>query len=51
MTQIQDGSWHQSRLVFHTQDSQQLPIVDIEEVPASQLDRQQHMEIGPVCFL
>uniref|UniRef100_A0A3B3DBU8 Fibrillar collagen NC1 domain-containing protein n=2 Tax=Oryzias melastigma TaxID=30732 RepID=A0A3B3DBU8_ORYME len=48
---IQDGSWHQSRFIFHTQESQQLPIVDIQEVPASQLDRQQHMEIGPVCFL
>lgn len=48
---IQDGSWHQSRFFFHTQDSRQLPIVDIQEFPTSQPNSQQHIEIGPVCFL
>lgn len=49
--QIQDGSWHQSRFFFHTQDSRQLPIVDIQEFPTSQRNSQQQIEIGPVCFL
>lgn len=49
--QIQDGSWHQSRFFFHTQDSRQLPIVDIQEFPTSQPDSQRHIEIDPVCFL
>lgn len=48
--QIQDGSWHQSRFFFHTQDSRQLPIVDIQEFPKSQPSSQQYIEIGPVCF-
>uniref|UniRef100_A0A3P8SZD4 Fibrillar collagen NC1 domain-containing protein n=1 Tax=Amphiprion percula TaxID=161767 RepID=A0A3P8SZD4_AMPPE len=48
---IQDGSWHQSRFVFHTQDSRQLPIVDIQDLPTGQLNSQQHIEISPVCFL
>lgn len=49
--QIQDGSWHQSRFFFHTQDSRQLPIVDMQEFPTSQPSGQRHIEIGPVCFL
>uniref|UniRef100_A0A8D3BG05 Fibrillar collagen NC1 domain-containing protein n=2 Tax=Scophthalmus maximus TaxID=52904 RepID=A0A8D3BG05_SCOMX len=48
---IQDGSWHQSRFFFHTQDSRQLPIVDVQESPTSQPNSQRHLEIGPVCFL
>lgn len=48
---IQDGSWHQSRFLFHTQDSRQLPIVDIQELSTSQPHGQRHIEVGPVCFL
>ncbi|MED6243348.1 hypothetical protein ATANTOWER_018737 [Ataeniobius toweri] len=48
---IQDGSWHQSRFFFHTQDSCQLPIIDIQEFSSSLLNYQLHIEIGPVCFL
>ncbi|XP_067086292.1 collagen alpha-1(XXIV) chain [Osmerus mordax] len=48
---IQDGSWHQSSFVFHTQDSRQLPIVDMQELPAPQAKSQRHLEVGPVCFL
>lgn len=51
LPQIQDGSWHQSRFFFHTQDSRQLPIVHIQDFPTSQPSRQQHVEVGPVCFL
>lgn len=49
--QIQDGSWHQSRFFFYTQDSRQLPIVDIQQHPTPQRHSQQRVEIGPVCFL
>uniref|UniRef100_A0A3P8WSH6 Fibrillar collagen NC1 domain-containing protein n=2 Tax=Cynoglossus semilaevis TaxID=244447 RepID=A0A3P8WSH6_CYNSE len=48
---IHDGSWHQSHFFFHTQDSRQLPVVDIRESPTSQPGGRQHLEIGPVCFL
>uniref|UniRef100_A0A3Q3VNC7 Fibrillar collagen NC1 domain-containing protein n=1 Tax=Mola mola TaxID=94237 RepID=A0A3Q3VNC7_MOLML len=48
--QIQDGTWHQSRFFFHTQDSRQLPIVDMQEFPPLQPNSQRHIEIGPVCF-
>lgn len=48
---IQDGSWHQSRFFFHTQDSYELPIVDIQEPPSSQPNHLLHLEVGPVCFL
>ncbi|KAK5930509.1 hypothetical protein CgunFtcFv8_026737 [Champsocephalus gunnari] len=48
---IQDGSWHQSRFFFHSQDSRQLPIVNIQEFPTSQPTSQRRIEIGPVCFL
>uniref|UniRef100_A0A8C7M5T1 Fibrillar collagen NC1 domain-containing protein n=2 Tax=Oncorhynchus mykiss TaxID=8022 RepID=A0A8C7M5T1_ONCMY len=48
---IQDGSWHQSRFFFHTQDSYELPIIDIQEQPLSQSNDLRHLEVGPVCFL
>lgn len=48
--QIQDGSWHQSHFVFHTQDSRQLPIIDIQEFSSSLPNHRKHLEIGPVCF-
>lgn len=50
LLQIQDGSWHQSRFFFYTQDSRQLPIVDIQRLPTLQHNSQRHIEIGPVCF-
>uniref|UniRef100_A0A3Q3DSQ8 Fibrillar collagen NC1 domain-containing protein n=2 Tax=Hippocampus comes TaxID=109280 RepID=A0A3Q3DSQ8_HIPCM len=48
---IQDGSWHQSHFFFHTQESHQLPIVDIVEIPTPGPNVQRHIEVGPVCFL
>lgn len=48
--QIQDGSWHESHFFFHTQDSRQLPIVDIQTFPAPRPSSQRHVEISPVCF-
>lgn len=49
--EIRDGSWHQSRFLFQTQDAQQLPIVDIQSVHPSRPGDQRHVEVGPVCFL
>ncbi|TNN47180.1 Collagen alpha-1(XXIV) chain [Liparis tanakae] len=50
--EIQDGRWHQSRFFFHTQDSRQLPIVDIQEFPTSRSNSsERYIEISPVCFL
>uniref|UniRef100_A0A8C2CU65 Collagen type XXIV alpha 1 n=1 Tax=Cyprinus carpio TaxID=7962 RepID=A0A8C2CU65_CYPCA len=49
--EIRDGSWHQSRFLFQTQDTQQLPIVDIQGVHPSHPGDQRHVEVGPVCFL
>lgn len=48
---IQDGSWRQSRFIFHTQDSRQLPIVNMQELPVPHAKSQRHLEVGPVCFL
>uniref|UniRef100_A0A3B5LD68 Fibrillar collagen NC1 domain-containing protein n=2 Tax=Xiphophorus couchianus TaxID=32473 RepID=A0A3B5LD68_9TELE len=48
---IQDGSWHQSHFFFHTQDSRQLPIIDIQEFSSSLPNHRKHLQIGPVCFL
>uniref|UniRef100_H3C031 Fibrillar collagen NC1 domain-containing protein n=1 Tax=Tetraodon nigroviridis TaxID=99883 RepID=H3C031_TETNG len=47
---IQDGSWHESHFFFHTQDSRQLPIVDIQTVPAPRPSTRRHIEVSPVCF-
>lgn len=48
---IQDGSPHQSHFLFHTQDSCHLPIVDIQDLPASKPNSLLEVENGPVCFL
>lgn len=48
--QMQDGSWHESHFFFHTQDSRQLPIVDIQTFLAPWPRTQRHLEISPVCF-
>lgn len=48
---IQDGSWHQSRFFFQTQDSHQLPIVDLQEPFNLRQGQQLRLEVGPVCFV
>lgn len=49
--QIKDGRWHQTLFSFRTQDPQQLPIVNIYNLPPSEPGQQYHLEVGPVCFL
>lgn len=49
--QIRDGSWHQSRFLFQTQDTHHLPIVDVQGLVPSSPGDQRHLEVGPVCFL
>uniref|UniRef100_A0A8C4U6Q2 Fibrillar collagen NC1 domain-containing protein n=1 Tax=Falco tinnunculus TaxID=100819 RepID=A0A8C4U6Q2_FALTI len=48
---IKDGRWHQTLFSFRTQDPQQLPIVNIYNLPPSEPGMQYHLEVGPVCFL
>uniref|UniRef100_A0A8C4YKB9 Fibrillar collagen NC1 domain-containing protein n=4 Tax=Testudinoidea TaxID=8486 RepID=A0A8C4YKB9_9SAUR len=48
---IQDGHWHKTVLTFWTQDPNQLPIVNIYNLPPSEPGKQYHLEVGPVCFL
>ncbi|GCB82352.1 hypothetical protein scyTo_0021589, partial [Scyliorhinus torazame] len=49
--QIQDGRWHQTQFLFHTQDPNQLPIVGIYNLPQPKPGLHYHLEVGPVCFL
>uniref|UniRef100_A0A8D0CCC3 Fibrillar collagen NC1 domain-containing protein n=2 Tax=Scleropages formosus TaxID=113540 RepID=A0A8D0CCC3_SCLFO len=50
--ETEDGHWHQSRFLFRTQDSHQLPVVDLREPAGIHLDLQQRrLEVGPVCFV
>lgn len=49
--QIKDGRWHRTLFSFRTQDPQQLPIVNIYNLPPSEPGKQYHLEVGPVCFL
>uniref|UniRef100_A0A8C4SDN9 Fibrillar collagen NC1 domain-containing protein n=2 Tax=Erpetoichthys calabaricus TaxID=27687 RepID=A0A8C4SDN9_ERPCA len=48
---IQDGSWHQTHFLFSTQDSVQLPIVEIQRLPSLKSGQKYQVEVGPVCFL
>uniref|UniRef100_A0A8C3H820 Fibrillar collagen NC1 domain-containing protein n=1 Tax=Chrysemys picta bellii TaxID=8478 RepID=A0A8C3H820_CHRPI len=48
---IQDGHWHKTVLTFRTQDPNQLPIINIYNLPPSEPGKQYHLEVGPVCFL
>lgn len=48
---IKDGRWHRTLFSFRTQDPQQLPIVNIYNLPPSEPGKQYHLEVGPVCFL
>uniref|UniRef100_A0A3B4A8A0 Fibrillar collagen NC1 domain-containing protein n=2 Tax=Periophthalmus magnuspinnatus TaxID=409849 RepID=A0A3B4A8A0_9GOBI len=49
--EILHGRWLQTQFLFSTQDSRQLPIVDILDFPTSNTNSQQEIENGPVCFL
>ncbi|XP_010158101.1 PREDICTED: collagen alpha-1(XXVII) chain-like, partial [Eurypyga helias] len=48
---IKDGRWHRTLFSFRTQDPQQLPIVNIYNLPPSEPGKRYHLEVGPVCFL
>ncbi|MBN3322403.1 CRA1B protein, partial [Atractosteus spatula] len=48
---IQDGRWHQTHFVFHTQDPNLLPIVNVYNLPVTKPGLHYHLEVGPVCFL
>lgn len=51
MLQIEDGSWHKTRFFFHTQDTNQLPVVQVNALPHLKPGQQHFIESGSVCFL
>uniref|UniRef100_A0A8C9NIW0 Fibrillar collagen NC1 domain-containing protein n=2 Tax=Serinus canaria TaxID=9135 RepID=A0A8C9NIW0_SERCA len=48
---IEDGSWHKTQFFFHTQDTNQLPVVQINALPHLKPGQQHFIESGSVCFL
>ncbi|CDQ63721.1 unnamed protein product [Oncorhynchus mykiss] len=48
---MKDGRWHHTHFVFHTQDPNLLPVVNIYNLPKTTLGSHYHLEVGPVCFL
>lgn len=49
---VRDGTWRQTRFVFHTQVVSQLPIVELRPPPPTpQPTARYRVEVGPVCFL
>uniref|UniRef100_A0A8C8RCR4 Fibrillar collagen NC1 domain-containing protein n=1 Tax=Pelusios castaneus TaxID=367368 RepID=A0A8C8RCR4_9SAUR len=48
---IQDGSWHKTEFFFHTQDTTDLPVVQVHTFPHLKPGQHQYIESGSVCFL
>uniref|UniRef100_A0A8C5Z662 Fibrillar collagen NC1 domain-containing protein n=2 Tax=Marmota marmota marmota TaxID=9994 RepID=A0A8C5Z662_MARMA len=48
---IQDGSWHKAKFLFHTQDPNQLPVIDVQKLPHLKTERKYYIESSFVCFL
>ncbi|XP_054141470.1 collagen alpha-1(XXIV) chain-like [Melozone crissalis] len=48
---IEDGSWHKTQFFFHTQDTNQLPVVQVNALPHLKPGQQHFIESGSVCFL
>uniref|UniRef100_A0A8C5TWA9 Fibrillar collagen NC1 domain-containing protein n=1 Tax=Malurus cyaneus samueli TaxID=2593467 RepID=A0A8C5TWA9_9PASS len=48
---IADGSWRKTQFLFHTQDTDQLPVVQVNALPHLKPGQQHFIESGPVCFL
>uniref|UniRef100_A0A4X1UEA6 Fibrillar collagen NC1 domain-containing protein n=1 Tax=Sus scrofa TaxID=9823 RepID=A0A4X1UEA6_PIG len=48
---IQDGSWHKAKFLFHTQDPNQLPVTEIQNLPHLKAKQKYHIESSSVCFL
>uniref|UniRef100_H9GJU7 Fibrillar collagen NC1 domain-containing protein n=1 Tax=Anolis carolinensis TaxID=28377 RepID=H9GJU7_ANOCA len=48
---IQEGSWRKTQFLFHTQDTNQLPIVQVNKFPHLRQGQQRYIESGSVCFL
>lgn len=49
--QIEDGSWRKTQFFFHTQDTNQLPVVQVNALPHLKPGQQHFIESGSVCFL
>ncbi|CAH2310409.1 collagen alpha-1(XXIV) chain [Pelobates cultripes] len=48
--EIQDGAWHKTQFMFHSQETSKLPVVGIPTLSHLEED-QLYLENGPVCFL
>ncbi|XP_013913800.1 PREDICTED: collagen alpha-1(XXIV) chain [Thamnophis sirtalis] len=48
---IQDGNWHKTQFFFHTQDTNQLPVVQVHPFSHLNQGQQRYIESGLVCFL
>ncbi|KAK7814360.1 hypothetical protein U0070_027018 [Myodes glareolus] len=48
---IQDGSWHKAQFLFHTQNPNQLPVIEVQSPPHLGTQRKLHIESSSVCFL
>lgn len=49
--QIQDGSWHTAKFLFHTLDPNQLPVIEVQKLPHLKAERKYYIESSSVCFL
>uniref|UniRef100_A0A670YAT1 Fibrillar collagen NC1 domain-containing protein n=2 Tax=Pseudonaja textilis TaxID=8673 RepID=A0A670YAT1_PSETE len=48
---IQDGNWHKTQFFFHTQETNQLPVVQVRPFSHLNQGQQRYIESGLVCFL
>lgn len=48
---IQDGSWHKAKFLFHTQDPNQLPVIEVQKLSHLKTERKYYIESSSVCFL
>ncbi|CAO2600347.1 Collagen alpha-1(XXIV) chain, partial [Lemmus lemmus] len=48
---IQDGSWRKAQFLFHTQNPNQLPVIEVQNPPHLGTQQKLHIESSSVCFL
>ncbi|GAB1288216.1 Collagen alpha-1(XXIV) chain [Apodemus speciosus] len=48
---IQDGSWHKAKFLFHTQNPNQLPVTEVQNLPHLRTEQKHYIESSSVCFL
>nr|XP_034349336.1 collagen alpha-1(XXIV) chain-like [Arvicanthis niloticus] len=48
---IRDGSWHKAKFLFHTQNPNQLPVTEVQNLPHLRTGQKHSIESSAVCFL